>query len=74
MKKILRYLSVKQLMEDIADLNGVMSVRRFVLSTMLAGVAVYSACLLYRYRSVICYDSGCNYDSRTGKELFYGKK
>ena len=39
MKKILRYLSVKQLMEDIADLNGVMSVRRFVLSTMLAGVA-----------------------------------
>ena len=48
MKKILRYLSVKQLMEDIADLNGVMSVRRFVLSTMLAGVAVYSACLLYR--------------------------
>ena len=30
MKKILRYLSVKQLMEDIADLNGVMSVRRFV--------------------------------------------
>ena len=29
MKKILRYLSVKQLMEDIADLNGVMSVRRF---------------------------------------------
>ena len=41
MKKILRYLSVKQLMEDIADLNGVMSVRRFVLSTMLAGVAVY---------------------------------
>ena len=48
MKKILRYLSVKQLMEDIADLNGVMSVRRFVLSTMLAGVAVYGACLLYR--------------------------
>ena len=35
-------------MEDIADLNGVMSVRRFVLSTMLAGVAVYGACLLYR--------------------------
>ena len=25
-----------------------MSVRRFVLSTMLAGVAVYGACLLYR--------------------------
>lgn len=48
LKKILRYLSVKQLMEDIADLNGVMSVRRFVLSTMLAGVAVYGACLLYR--------------------------
>lgn len=48
MKKILRYLSVKQLMEDIADLNGIMSVRRFVLSTMLAGVAVYGACLLYR--------------------------
>ena len=48
MKKILRYLSVKQLMEDIADLNGVMSVRRFVLSTMLAGVAVYGSCLLYR--------------------------
>ena len=46
LKKILRYLSVKQLMEDIADLNGVMSVRRFVLSTMLAGVAVYG-CLLY---------------------------
>ena len=44
MKKILRYLSVKQLMEDIADLNGVMSVRRFVLSTMLAGVAVYGVC------------------------------
>lgn len=40
LKKILRYLSVKQLMEDIADLNGVMSVRRFVLSTMLAGVII----------------------------------
>ena len=44
LKKILRYLSVKQLMEDIADLNGVMSVRRFVLSTMLAGVAVVHVC------------------------------
>ena len=48
MKKILRYLSVKQLMEDIADLNGVMSVRKFVLSTMFAGIGVYGACLLYR--------------------------
>lgn len=48
MKKILRYLSVKQLMEDIADMNGVMSVRRFALSTMLAGAGVYGACLLYR--------------------------
>ena len=73
MKKILRYLSVKQLMEDIADLNGVMSVRRFVLSTMLAGVAVYSACLLYRINYIAAL-FGCNYDSRTGKELFYGKK
>ena len=31
----------KQLMEEIADLNGVMSVRRFVLSTMLAGELLY---------------------------------
>ena len=53
MKKILRYLSVKQLMEDIADLNGVMSVRRFVLSTMLAGVAVYGTELIISQRYLL---------------------
>ena len=53
LKKILRYLSVKQLMEDIADMNGVMSVRRFVLSTMLAGVAVYGAELIISQRYLL---------------------
>ena len=43
MKKVLKYLSVTQLMEDVRDMNGVMPVRRFVITTIAAGAGVYGA-------------------------------
>lgn len=48
MRRVLRYLSVNQVMKDIADVNGVMSVRRFIITTVMAGGAVFGACMLYR--------------------------
>ncbi len=48
MKKILRYLSVNQIMKDISDVNGVMSLKRFIITTIMAGGAVYGACMMYK--------------------------
>ena len=55
MKKVLKYLSVTQLMEDVRDMNGVMPVRRFVITTIAAGAGVYGACLLYRINYVLAF-------------------
>ena len=55
MKKVLKYLSVTQLMEDVRDMNGVMPVRRFVIATIAAGAGVYGACLLYRINYVLAF-------------------
>ena len=46
MKRLLKYLSVNQVMKDIADVNGVMSVKRFIITTIMAGSAVFGACML----------------------------
>lgn len=48
MRRVLKYLSVNQIMKDISDVNGVMSVRRFIITTVMAGSAVFGACMLYR--------------------------
>ena len=38
MRRIIKYLSVNQLMEDIAAMNGCMSVKKFIVTTIIAGV------------------------------------
>ena len=53
MKRLLKYLSVNQVMKDIADVNGVMSVRRFIITTIMAGSAVFGACMLYRINYIL---------------------
>ena len=42
-------------MEDVRDMNGVMPVRRFVITTIAAGAGVYGACLLYRINYVLAF-------------------
>ena len=53
MKRLLKYLSVNQVMKDIADVNGVMSVKRFIITTIMAGSAVFGACMLYRINYIL---------------------
>lgn len=53
MRRVLKYLSVNQIMRDIADVNGVMSVRRFIITTVVAGSAVFGACMLYRINYIL---------------------
>lgn len=53
MRRLLRYLSVNQVMKDIADVNGVMSVKRFVITTIMAGGSVFGACMLYRINYIL---------------------
>lgn len=48
MRRIIKYLSVNQLMVDIAAMNGCMSVKKFIVTTIIAGVGVYGACMAYR--------------------------
>ena len=72
MRRLLRYLSVNQVMKDIADVNGVMSVKRFVITTIMAGGAVFGACMLYRINYVLSLlvMLMALLDTRTCKRLF----
>ena len=53
MRRVLKYLSVNQIIKDISDVNGVMSVKRFIITTIMAGGAVFGACMLYRVNYVL---------------------
>ena len=41
MRRVLKYLSVNQIIKDISDVNGVMSLKRFLNTTIMAGGAVF---------------------------------
>ena len=53
MRRVLKYLSVNQIIKDISDVNGVMSVKRFIITTVMAGGVVFGACMLYRVNYVL---------------------
>lgn len=48
MRRFINYISIKRLKSDIAAMNGVMPLRRFIAAVGISGALVFGACMLYR--------------------------